>query len=88
MLSVLLINHITDLCRSTVIPGRDLNTTSAAGRMNDLSVADVHGNMVNGSFAIGIEKYRSSSRYAKENLTADEKEIFDDGWVLDTKSLP
>ena len=23
--------------------------------MNDLSVADVHGNMVNGSFAIGIE---------------------------------
>ena len=35
-----------------------------------------------------LEKYRSSSRYAKENLTADEKEIFDDGWVLDTKSLP
>lgn len=35
-----------------------------------------------------LEKYRSSSRYAKENLTADEKEVFDDGWVLDTKSLP
>ena len=35
-----------------------------------------------------LEKYRSSSRYAKENLTADEKEVFDDGWVLDTKSFP
>ena len=26
--------------------------------------------------------------YIYQKLSADEKEVFDDGWVLDTKSLP
>ena len=40
---------------STVIPGRDLDSASSARCVDDLSIADVHGNMVDPSAAASVE---------------------------------
>ena len=44
-----------DRLRTSIIPGRDLNTSLFAGSMYHLSVADIHGNMVDRSLTVVIK---------------------------------
>ena len=48
-------NYIHDAHRSSVVPGRDLDSASSARCVDDLSIADVHGNMVDPSAAASVE---------------------------------
>ena len=41
--------------RGAVIPGRNLDPASAACRMDNLSVTDIHGYVIDGAFAVGVK---------------------------------
>ena len=43
--AVLISQHIYNAVRRSVIPGGNLDSASAAGRMDNLPVADIHGHM-------------------------------------------
>ena len=58
-------NYIHDAHRSSVVPGRDLDSASSARCVDDLSIADVHGNMVDPSTAASVE-----SRVAQLHLSS------------------
>ena len=53
--AVLISQHIYNAVRRSVIPGGNLDSASAAGRMDNLSVSNVHGHMVDCASAVCIE---------------------------------
>ena len=63
----ILIQEGPDGLRCTVVPGGNLDSAPAACRMNDLAVSDIHGYMIDGSFAVGIEDQVSRAHLAGLN---------------------
>ena len=49
------VDHISYSGRASVIPGGDPDSAPPAGGVDDLTIADVHGHMVNGSAAVSVE---------------------------------
>lgn len=47
--------HVADRNGRAVVPGGNLDSALLAGRVDDLAVADVHGNVVDRAAAVGVE---------------------------------